>query len=577
MKRSRTRIVATLGPSTDQPGILVSMIDAGADVVRINLSHGVQAQHRDRIEKAGELGAAVLLDTRGPEIRLDLRDLNLESRGQVVAIPLDRFSPQDIIHALNPGEPLFLGDGQGRLQIERRKEDCLEVRVLEPGSWEGVVRITPSPRVERQVMRGLSALTAADRDDLSCLLPLGVDFVALSMVRGVEDVLELREFLESKGMEVQVIAKIETPSALDQLDSILAVSDGLMVARGDLGLRIPPEEVPHVQKRLISRANESGKPVITATQMLESMISSPSPTRAEASDVANAILDGTDAVMLSGESAVGLHPVEAVRIMSRIALRAEKELPERRMDLGSDITITDVLGQSASWAARSLNASAIVTATRSGYTARMVARSRPRIPIVASTPSSRVARQLSLTWGVAPLVVEAQGTTDEILEAAINAALREGLVEPGGLVVFTAGLPPGVSGTTNFMKVDVASPILTRGKGIGIGVSTGKAVLPGEDPPDGEPYIVVCASSTPEMIPLIRNSRGLIAEEGGLTSNAALVGLNFQIPTIVGARGCTEAVVQGQTLTMDAGRGLVYSGQVRLPGLPKEEGGRGCS
>ena len=580
MNRPRTRIVATLGPSTDDGDVFVRIVEAGVDVARLNLSHGTRPEHVARIERARamENGPAVMLDTRGPETRVDLEGYGLMERGQALDLPFGRFNPSSLPRALMPGDVLYLGDGQLDLQVEEIEEDRLRAIAKTGGRLAGSMRVTPPPRVEAEISRDQSALTEKDRDDLSHLLPLGVEFVALSMVRSVEDVLEIRSFMEERDLDAQVIVKIETPAAVEAIETILAVSDGLMVARGDLGLRLPVEEVPHLQKKLIRIANRVGKPVITATQMLESMVSSPAPTRAEASDVANAILDGTDAVMLSAESAVGSYPLEAVRTMAKIALRAEVDLPERSLEWGSGSTITDVLGQSACQAARFLGASAIISATRSGYTARMVARARPRVPIVAVTPSTEVARRLSLTWGVVPLVVTSHSTTDEVLTEAISAALDTGTVSPGDLVVLTAGLPPGVPGTTNILKVDVAAEVLARGVGIGEGIVAARAFVPEEGAsPPSEEYVVVVDASTPDMVPLVSGASGLIAQQGGLTSHAAILGLHLGLPTIVGATGVLDRVKPGQVVTMDSYRGLVFGGRVQIPGDPDGRGrGTGC-
>ncbi len=569
----RTKIVATLGPATDRPGVLPSLVDAGVDVVRLNLSHGTFPELEQRLSSVRELPRppAVMVDTRGPEVRISFPgEANLHP-GQKITIPAGDFQPREAVTTLEEGDRLILGDGSPVLEVTGTECSGVHLRVLAGGRAGGAVRVTLPERAEEALNRGRSILTAADLHDLELIVPKGVDFIALSMVRNVGDIIELREFLEERGHTTSVVAKIETASAVDGIDSILKMSDAVMVARGDLGLRLPPYDVPIIQKQLIQRANLAGKPVITATQMLESMIERQSPTRAEASDVANAILDGTDAVMLSGETAVGSYPVETVAVMARIALRAEEELGGNRLASATGPTITDALGRSAHHIAISLNASTIITATVSGYTTRMVARFRPRAGIVAVTPSGRVARQLALVWGVVPLVSASASSTDAVLEGSVAAALESGLVNRGDLVVLTAGLPPGVSGTTNLIKVEVAAPVLARGTGMGQGVAIGAVVQAGQDPPQG-PFILVARSTDASMVPLMRRAQGVVAAEGGFTSHAAIVGLELGLPTLIGAGDAPLSLASGQVVTVDAGRGLLYDGEVRIPGVGVSEG-----
>ncbi len=392
-------------------------------------------------------------------------------------------------------------------------------------------------------------------------------------MRRASDVLEIRELLEKhNAAHIQIISKIENQEGVDNIKEILEVSDGLMVARGDLGVEIPAEEVPLVQKDLIKQCNALGKPVITATQMLDSMQRNPRPTRAEASDVANAIFDGTDAIMLSGETAAGSYPVEAVQTMHSIASRAEQALnyseilQQRSKQVGP--SITDAIGQSVVHTALNLNASAIVAPTESGYTAKIVSKYRPQSPIVAVAANDSVARRLSLVWGVTPVVGERVNTIDDMLDHAVNDAVKTGVVAHGDLVVITAGVPVGESGATNLMKVQVVGDVLAKGQGIGRKAAVGKVVIAKTAEEANakmtEGAILVTNSTDRDMISAIEKAGALITEEGGLTSHAAVVGLNLSIPVIVGVENATSVFSEDQDITVDASRGVVYNGHASV-------------
>jgi pyruvate kinase len=418
----------------------------------------------------------------------------------------------------------------------------------------------------------LPGITSKDADDIVFGIQKGVDFIAASFVRKPEDILEIRKILEEHDADIQIIAKIENSEGLEHLDEILEVADGLMVARGDLGVEIPAEEVPLVQKEMIRKCNNLGKPVITATQMLDSMQRNPRPTRAEASDVANAILDGTDAVMLSGETAAGKYPVEAVETMDRIALRTEKALRYRDLfrqrRLEQEVSITDSISQAVVHAAESLQSSAIITSTESGFTARMVSKYRPRAPIIAVTPNDRVMAKLSLVWGVHPVKGTKVTNTDEMLQVAIRSALATKYVRHGDLVVITAGVPSGQSGSTNLMKVHVIGDVLASGQGVGKQVVTGTVVVGRsaeelrEKMVDGA--ILVTSATDRDMMESFERAAAVITEEGGLTSHAAVVGLSLGIPVIVGVENATEILKDGMEITVDSDRGQIYSGRAKV-------------
>jgi pyruvate kinase len=414
------------------------------------------------------------------------------------------------------------------------------------------------------VYLSIKALTDKDREDLMFGLNQGVDWVALSFVRNPQDVLEIKEIIAQTGKNVPVIVKIEKHEAIEQMEAILSLSDGVMVARGDLGVELPAEEVPILQKRLILTANALGIPVITATQMLDSMVGNPRPTRAEVSDVANAILDGTDAVMLSNETAVGKFPVEAVATMARVAVRTEQEGLDRR-DLGNSgaYSIPNAISQAVGRIASQLNAAAIMTLTKSGATARNVSKYRPQTPILAITPHVNVARQLQLVWGVKPLLVLDLPSTTQTFQAAMGMAQEKQLLNDGDLVVLTAGTLQGVSGSTDLIKVDVVTAVLGRGVGIGEASVSGRARVAHSgmdisDFNDGE--ILIVPHTSADFVEAIRRSGGIITEDDSLTGHAAVIGLRLGVPVIVGVKNATEIIREGTILTLDTRRGLVYSG-----------------
>lgn len=467
MLRPRTKIVCTLGPSTDPPEVLRAMIRAGMSVARINFSHGDHAAHARRIalvrQIAQEEGAIVALlgDLQGPRWRVGLIEGGyiVVSPGQRIVLttrpvpggPQEIHLPHpDLMALARPGQTLLLNDGLLEFRVEAVDGTDLICRVVRGGTLSSHKGIN-APGLPLT----LPALTEKDRLDVRFAVEQGMDYLALSFVRTAEDVRQLRALLQELGASIPIVAKIEKREALAHFEDILEAADAVMVARGDLGVEIPPEEVPIHQKRIIRLCNRAGKPVITATQMLNSMVNHPRPTRAEASDVANAILDGTDAVMLSAETATGTYPVEAVEMMARIARMAEEALPHRQwLDLiGETAAVAEAISRATVEIAERIGARAIVTLTMSGYTARMIARHRPPMPILAVTPVPATLRRLALVWGVQPALMPAVRTTDEMLGAACQAALQSGLAQPGDLLVITAGVPFGRPGHTNLLKV----------------------------------------------------------------------------------------------------------------------------
>lgn len=471
------KIVCTIGPASEQESTIKEMLQAGMDVARLNFSHGTRAEHGARIATlrrvAEQVGRplGILLDTQGPELRvgqLPGGSVELEAGSRVVLGPEGvsggpwPYVPVNypaLAEDVRPGDQILLDDGLIGLEVEEitTGKNQIVCRVQNSGTLASRKGINVPGREIK-----LPSLTEKDKEDIVYGLDRGIDFIAASFVRRAGDIAELKSFLEGRGAAVWVIAKIENRAAVENLEEILEAADGVMVARGDLGVEIPAEEVPLVQKKIIRLANTLGKPVITATQMLESMIQHPRPTRAEASDVANAVLDGTDAVMLSGETAAGKYPVEAVATMARIVAQAENALPYRRLLARRSRTtapaVPDAISHASCTIAQDINAVAIITPTASGSTPRMVAKYRPRQPIIAATPDPGVQRRLTLIWGVTPLLVKPTSGTDAMITEAMRASLESGLVQEGDVTVVTAGVPAGIPGSTNLLKVQVAKP-----------------------------------------------------------------------------------------------------------------------
>ncbi|WP_144511035.1 pyruvate kinase [Bacillus sp. FJAT-22090] len=583
----KTKIVCTIGPASESEEMLEKLIKAGMNVARLNFSHGSHEEHAARIKTIREVSkklgkiVGVLLDTKGPEIRTHKMEndaIELES-GQTIDISMtevlgngERFSItyEKLIEDVQEGSVILLDDGLIELIVQKidTSAGIISTYVQNAGTLKNNKGVNV-PGVSVQ----LPGITEKDANDILFGIEQDVDFIAASFVRRSKDVLEIRELLEkNNGSHIQIIPKIENQEGVDNIDEIIQVSDGLMVARGDLGVEIPAEEVPLVQKSLIKKCNDAGKPVITATQMLDSMQRNPRPTRAEASDVANAILDGTDAIMLSGETAAGSYPVEAVQTMDKIAKRTENAVDYRahvtKLSKAREVNLTDAIGQAVAHTAINLKVKAVIAPTESGHTAKMISKFRPGVPIIAVTSSPTPSRKLTLVWGVYPIVGKKAYSTDEILEVAVEESILHHYVTHGDLVVITAGVPVGEAGTTNLMKVHVIGDMVAKGQGIGKNTAFGKAVvvhnaeeLAGQDTTDS---IIVTIGSDRDMIPGIEKCKGLITEEGGLTSHAAVVGLSLGIPVIVGVDNATKLIKDGQELTIDAESGVIYHGHASI-------------
>jgi pyruvate kinase len=578
----RTKIVATIGPATSSPEMLKAIIEAGATTLRLNFSHGTHADHQRSIrlirQTAFELNrpVAILQDLQGPKIRLGrfetgsiilakgdrftLTNRLIEGTQQISCVTYDYLADEVPV-----GSNILLDDGKVEMVVEEinHEKGDLHCRVTVPGKLSNNKGVNfPG------VYLSIKAMTDKDREDLMFGLDQGVDWVALSFVRNPQDIIEIKELISSTGKNVPVVAKIEKHEAIEQMEAILSLCDGVMVARGDLGVELPAEDVPVLQKRLIATANRLGIPIITATQMLDSMVSNPRPTRAEVSDVANAILDGTDAVMLSNETAVGSFPVEAVATMARIAERIEQEETlnaNSRLSRDKRRSIPNAISQAVGQIAENLGAAAIMTLTQTGATARNVSKFRPKTPILAITPHVNVARQLQMVWGVRPLLVLELPSTGQTFQAAINVAQEKNLLTEGDLVVMTAGTLQGVSGSTDLIKVEIVTAVLGQGIGLGQGSVSGRArvVHNAMDASNFNPGDILVASRTGvDYVEAIRKAGGIITEEESLTSHAAVIGLRLGVPVIVGVKEATQVIKDGAILTLDMQRGLIYSGAV---------------
>ncbi len=580
---NKTKIIATLGPNTQTTEQVAKLIKTGMNVARINLSHGSRESHLQLIQLVKEArkelgtGTAILLDTRGPEIRIAEMDTPIDvATGQKLTITKNpsRFGKDcigvdyaDIDNDVKIGGMILIDDGKISLKIDEISETDIITTVVNSGTISSRKKLT-LPETELN----LPSLSEKDVDDIAFGVEQGVDFIAASFVRRADDVWAVRHIIEEKNGPQAIIAKIETRQGVDNIDEILSAADGLMVARGDLGIELPPEEVPVIQKKIIKTANQAGKPVITATQMLESMIHNPTATRAEANDVTNAICDGTDAVMLSAETAVGKYPYEAIHFMKRCAEIAEASLDYEGI-LAAGLrhrrpVVTDAISYASCATAADLEAAAIITATNSGSTARMVARYRPKAPIIAVSNVTESLRQLQLVRGVIPLPCMAATNMDEQLDKAIHAATLEKLVKNGDTVIVTAGMPLQTTGTTNMLKVHTVEDISFTGQGIGNKTVMGTVHIISSDAdfkdiPEGA--ILVVTSTNADMLSWLPKVAGIIAERPGLTSHAAMVGRELDLPTICGVQYATQILQNGQTITMNCATGHISYSEISSP------------
>ena len=588
----KTQIVSTLGPASNSVEIISQLIEAGANVFRFNFSHGDHEEQlarmtmvREAVKKTGK-DVGILLDTKGAEIRTTVQNTTEADFGRAgyiqfnvgdetrISMDPEHKGTKEKIAVTYPGlfEDVHVGghilfdDGLIDMEIKEKDEATRElVVVVKNAGMLGSRKGVNAPGVSIS----LPGITEKDAEDIRFGLDNDIDFIAASFVRKAQDVLEIREILEEKDMtHVQIFSKIESQEGIDNIDEIIKVSDGIMVARGDMGVEIPAEEVPMVQKSIIKKCNAAGKSVITATQMLESMQQNPRPTRAEASDVANAVFDGTDATMLSGESANGDYPVEAVATMARIDVEAEKALSENstfQINQFDKTDVTETIGLSVARAAKNLGVKTIVAATESGYTAKMISKYRPDADILAVTFDERTKRGLMLNWGVYPTVAEKPSTTDEMFELAAKQAVDLGFAKEGDLILITAGVPVGERGTTNVMKIQLIGSKLLEAQGIGeksvvanavIAHSAEEAIAKAKDG-----MILVVPTTDKEYMPAIEKAAALVVEDGGLTSHAAVVGIAKDLPVIVGAKDATTTIKDGELVTLDSRRGIVYRGE----------------
>lgn len=588
----KTKIVSTLGPASNSVEIISELIEAGANVFRFNFSHGDHEEQlgrmtmvREAVKKTGK-DVGILLDTKGAEIRTTVQDTTEADYGRAgyiqfnvgdqtrISMDPEHKGTKEKIAVTYPGlfDDVYVGghilfdDGLIDMEIIEKDEAARElVVVVKNAGMLGSRKGVNAPGVSIS----LPGITEKDADDIRFGLDNDIDFIAASFVRKAQDVLEIREILEEKNMtHVQIFSKIESQEGIDNIDEIIKVSDGIMVARGDMGVEIPAEEVPMVQKRIIKKCNAVGKSVITATQMLESMQQNPRPTRAEASDVANAVFDGTDATMLSGESANGDYPVQAVATMARIDIEAENALAEMstfQINQFDKTDVTETIGLSVARAAKNLGVKTIVAATESGYTAKMISKYRPDADILAVTFDERTKRGLMLNWGVYPTVAEKPSTTDEMFELAAKQAVDLGFAKEGDLILITAGVPVGERGTTNVMKIQMIGSKLLEAQGIGEKSIVSNAVVANSveeaiaKAKDG--MILVVPTTDKEYMPAIEKAAALVVEEGGLTSHAAVVGIAKDLPVIVGAKDATTTIKDGELITVDSRRGIVYRGE----------------
>ena len=580
----KTKILATLGPASNDVETLKNLIRAGMNAARINFSHVVYETLPDMINKLVEAREAmdtpvpIVLDTKGPEIRIKtfaddkiylgqgdtftLTTRDIIGDKTCVAVTYD-----DLPKDLRVGSRVLIDDGLIELKVTSIEDTEIHCVVVNSGFLSSRKGVNVP-----DVYVNLPSLTERDIEDIKLGVKYNFDYIAASFIRSANDVLKVREVLEENGGEgIQIIAKIETRDGVNNLDTILEVADGIMVARGDLGVEIPPEEVPLVQKHLIRKANLVGKPVITATQMLESMVQNPRPTRAEANDVANAIFDGSDALMLSGETANGAYPVESVAMMARIATKAEEsinyfdEIATHRGSFKSNIT--NAISYAACASAGDLNASCIVCVTDSGFTARMVSRFRPMCPILAVTSDSQVCRQLNLTWGCTSVLADNITGNDEVFDIAEQKALTSGLAKNGDPIIAVAGVPVGVAGTTNTLKVRIVGNVLIQGQHIGNKVVSGSSRVIKVMQEEAERFfkrgdILVTTKTTDEMMPYLKKAGAIVVGswENVDNAHAETVAKALDIPLIIAKQKVIDLIPDGIAITVDSKNGFVYNG-----------------
>ena len=577
--KRRTKIVATIGPATQSEEVITELIKAGVTTFRLNFSHGDHKDHQERINtirkvsKNLDLDIGILQDLQGPKIRLGrFKDgpvkvkkgdkFTLTSNEVECTKSIANVTYNKLAQEVTKGKRILLDDGKIEMIVEKVDiaNNLLDCKVTVGGVLSNNKGVN-FPDVQLSV----KALTDKDIEDLEFGLNAGVDWIALSFVRNPSDINEIKNLINNNGYSIPVVAKIEKFEAIDQIDSILPLCDGVMVARGDLGVEMPAEEVPLLQKELIKKANTLGIPIITATQMLDSMASNPRPTRAEVSDVANAILDGTDAVMLSNETAVGDYPVEAVETMATIARRIERDYPLKAIESHLPSTIPNAISAAVSNIARQLDAGAIIPLTKSGSTARNVSKFRPPTPILATTTEKSVARRLQLVWGVTPLLVKNDDRTAKTFSIAMQIAQEIGILKQGDLVVQTAGTLTGISGSTDLIKVGLVRKVVTRGMSIGETGVTGKArniktnqdlslISPGE--------ILFVPKNLLEELPFSKKISGIVTDEIVDKCYKIFKKNNIKVSTICNLTNVDNNVTNGDLITLQLNEGVIYMGQI---------------
>lgn len=576
----KTKIICTLGPASDSEEILRKLMIEGMNVARFNFSHGTHEEQLEKLNRVKrlreELGlpVAALLDTKGPEIRLKKfengkvelktnQKFTLTTREVVGDESIVSITYQDLPKDVNVGGRILIDDGLIELRIDEIVDTDIHCTVINGG----FVSNQKGVNVPDTIL-SMPFISQRDYEDICFGIEHDFDFIAASFTRTADDILQIRKILEEKNCNnINIIAKIENMQGVQNINEIIRVADGIMVARGDMGVEIPLEEVPVLQKKIIEKVYRAGKQVITATQMLDSMMKNPRPTRAEATDVANAIYDGTSAIMLSGETAAGAYPVEALQTMVKIAERTELDINyRRRFAERSAEVITDVtnaISHATCTTGMDLNAAAIITVSKSGRTARMISKFRPTCPIIACTMSKNIYRQLNLSWGVEPVMIEESDTTDALFETAVEAAQQHGYVKQGDITVITAGVPLGVSGTTNMLKVQVVGHILANGEGINkqkvhgrLCVCHSKEDLMNDFQPGD---IVVVNDTDNQMLKHLKSASGIVVENGSLDAHAVTVGLSLDIPVLLNVKQATDILKTGVFVNLDCENGVIVA------------------
>ena len=574
----KTKIVCTMGPSTEKPGILRQLMENGMNVARFNFSHGDYEEHKGRFDalralsKELDLPVAAMLDTKGPEIRLGtfkngvdklvtgqkftLTSREVEGTNEICSVSYKEL-PRDVA----AGGRIMLDDGLIELGIDEVSDTDIVCTVKN----DGTIKTKKGVNVPG-VHLSMPYMSNRDRNDILFGIEQGFDLISASFVRNAQDIMEIRHLLDEHNSNIRIIAKIENQEGIDNIDEILTVADGIMVARGDMGVEIDFAEIPSIQKNLIDRAMSAGKICITATQMLDSMIVNPRPTRAEITDVANAIYDGTGAVMLSGETAAGKYPVEALKAMATIAEATESDsnfdsLVHHTRGENIRLSVSAAVGHAACTTANDIGATAIITASKSGETARLLSRFRPDAQIIACVLDETTRRQLNVYRGVTPLLMDYAHSTDELISMSVENAKSAGLIQDGDLVVVTAGVPVGVSGTTNMIKVHMVGDSLLAGVGIGSRNAKGEVCVCRSAAEAAKKFkpgqILVVPFTTNDELPFIREAAGVITEEAGANSHSAIVGLTLNKAVIVGATNATRTLKDGMVISMDCSRGTV--------------------